>query len=121
MDCRGPASSNRPGRGKSKGKPDGWKTKARERFGVLSAFVDFILTDLSRAETAIRLILYRDARDGTARSSYDDLPRRAGLNRRNMGRAVRRLERLGLVKVVHWGGMRRGVSRYRVRGLPNDD
>jgi hypothetical protein len=28
---------------------------------------------------------YRDSRDGTARTSYDDLVRRAGLNRRNVG------------------------------------
>jgi hypothetical protein len=102
-------------RGREQGKAKG---KAGERFAVLNAFVDFGLADLSRAEIAVWLVLYRDTRDGTARTSYDDLARRAGLNRRNVGRAVRQLEARGLVKVVHRGGLRRGVSRYRVRGLP---
>jgi hypothetical protein len=88
-----------------------------ERFAVLNAFTDFALANLSRAEIAVWLVLYRDTRDGTARTSYDDIARRAGLNRRNVGRAIRRLEGRGLLKVVHRGGLRQGVSRYRVRGL----
>jgi DNA-binding transcriptional ArsR family regulator len=96
------------------------KGKSGERFAVLNAFVDFALADLSRAEIAVWLVLYRDTKEGTAKSAYDDLARRTGLNRRNVGRAVRRLEDRGLVKVVHRGGLRKGVSRYRVRGLPKD-
>jgi hypothetical protein len=107
-------------RSKPKGKPDSGKAKAGERFAVLNAFVDFALAELSRREIAVWLVLYRDTRDGTARTSYDDLARRAGLNRRNVGRALRRLELLRLLKVVHRGGLGRGVSRYRVRGLPKD-
>ena len=103
-----------------KGKQDSAKTKARERFAVLNAFVDFALAAMSRREIAVWLVLYRDTKDGTARTSYDDLARRTGLNRRNVGRAVRQLEARGLVKIVHRGGLGRGVSRYRVRGLPND-
>jgi predicted transcriptional regulator len=112
------APRSRPHGGKPKGKADGGKSKARERFALLNAFVDFALAGLSRAEVAVWLVLVRDTRDGTARTSYDDLARRAGLNRRNVGRAVRRLERLGLLTVVHRGGLRRGASRYRVLGLP---
>jgi len=100
-------------RGKAKG-------KTGERFAVLNSFVDFALAELSRAEIAVWLVLYRDTRDGTARTSYDGLARRAGLNRRTVGRALRQLERRRLVKVVHRGGLRQGVSRYRVRGLPKD-
>jgi DNA-binding transcriptional ArsR family regulator len=103
--------------GKSRG---GAKGKAGERFAVLNAFVDFALAELNRREIAVWLVLYRDTRDGTARTSYDDLARRAGLDRRNVGRALRQLEGRGLVKVVYRGGLRRGVSRYRVRGLPKD-
>jgi DNA-binding transcriptional ArsR family regulator len=101
-------------------KPGTDKATAGERFATLNAFTDFALADLSRAEIAVWLVLYRDTRDGTARTSYDDLSRRAGLNRRNVGRALRRLEGRGLVKTVHRGGIGRGVSRYRVRGLPKD-
>src|SRR4051794_23032019 len=92
-----------PGKADKADKADKAKGKARERFAVLNTFVDFALADLTRAEIAVWLILYRDTRDGTARTGYDDLARRAGLNRRNVGRALRRLEKLGLVKVVHRG------------------
>ncbi len=116
-----PAPPARPDRDKPKGTPAGGKAKAGERFAVLNAFVDFGLADLSRVELAVWLILYRDTRpDGIARTSYDDLARRAGCNRRNVGRALRRLERRGLLKIVHRGGLRRGPSRYRVRRLPKD-
>jgi hypothetical protein len=119
-DGRPAPSPNGRHRDKAKGKPAARKAKAGERFAVLNAFVDFAVAELSRAEIAVWLVLYRDTRDGTARTSYDDLARRAGMNRRNVGRAVRCLERLGLLKVVHRGGLRRGPSRYRVHGLPKD-
>jgi hypothetical protein len=119
VEPRAAPSSN--GRQRHKGKNRGEaKGKTGERFAVLNAFVDFALAELSRAESAVWLVLYRDTRDGTARTSYDDIAGRAGLNRRNVGRAIRRLEGRGLVKIVHRGGLGRGVSRYRVRGLPKD-
>jgi DNA-binding transcriptional ArsR family regulator len=117
------AAPARPDKGRQQHKGgDGGKPKGKpgERFAMLNAFVDFALSELSRAEIAVWLVLYRDTREGTARTSYDDLARRTGLNRRNVGRAVRRLEDRGLVKVIHRGGLRKGVSRYRVRGLPKD-
>ncbi len=114
MDGPNPAPPNHPHRGKPKGKPDGAKSKAGERFAVLNAFADFAMAELSRAEIAVWLVLFRDTRDGTARTSYDDIARRAGCNRRNVGRALRRLEQRGLLKIVHRGGIRRGVSRYCV-------
>src|SRR4051812_26860797 len=58
------------------------KGKAGERFPVLNTFVDFALSQLSRREIAVWLVLYRDTRDGTARTSYDDLARRTGLGRK---------------------------------------
>ena len=109
-----------PGHGKAD-KPGKAKGKAGERFAVLNRFVDFTLADLSRAEIAVWLILYRDTREGTARTAYDDLARRAGCNRRSVCRAVHRLEKLGLLKIVHRGGLGRGPSRYRVRPLAKDD
>ncbi len=116
----GPAPSSNGRHRHDKGELSQPKGKTKERFAILNAFVDFALAGLSRAEIAVWLVLFRDTRDGTARTSYDDLAGRAGLNRRNVGRAVRRLEGRGLVKVVHRGGLARGVSRYRVQGLPKD-
>jgi DNA-binding MarR family transcriptional regulator len=63
------------------------------------------------------LVLYRDSRDGIARTGQTDIARRAGINRRTVYRALRRLEGRGLVKIVYARGLGRGLSRYRVRGL----
>jgi hypothetical protein len=115
-----PAPSGRPGRGGGKGKPTGAKSKARERFAVLNAFVDFSLAGLSRAEIAVWLVLYRDTREGTARTAMAGIARRAGCSDRQVVRAVQRLEALGLVQVVYRGGLRRGASRYRVRPLTRE-
>jgi hypothetical protein len=106
---RKPTAKDR-GPGKAKG-------KTGERFAVLNAFVDFTVAELSRAEIAVWLILYRDTRDGSARTSVSDLARRAGCNRRTAFRALRGLERACLLKIVHRGGLGRGPSRYRVRPL----
>jgi hypothetical protein len=113
-----PSPAGRQG-GKPKGRPGGGRTKARERFAVLNGFADFSLADLSRAEVAVWLILFRDTRDGTARTSVTDLARRAGCDRSTVFRALRRLEGRGLVKTARRGGLRRGVSCYRVLAFPN--
>jgi hypothetical protein len=60
------------------------KRESRLRFETLNGFVDSRMADLSRAELAVWLILFRDTkRDGTARASLDDLARRPGMNRQN--------------------------------------
>ena len=97
--------------------PKGAKGAVGERFRVLNNFVDFTLAELSRAEISVWLVLFRDTRDGTARTGMADIARRAGCSRRNVVRAVQRLEQLGLIQVVHRGGFRRGASRYRVKPL----
>jgi hypothetical protein len=104
----------------SPGKAAGDRRRTGERFAMLNVFVDFALADLTRAEVAVWLVLYRDTRDGAARTGYDDLARRAGINRRNVGRALRRLESRELVKTIRRGGLGRGVSSYRLRGMPKD-
>ena len=53
------------------------RRESRLRFEMLNAFVDTGMADLSRAELAVWLILYRDTqRNGVARASLDDLARR---------------------------------------------
>jgi DNA-binding MarR family transcriptional regulator len=73
------------------------KTSRREsrlRFESLSAFVDIGMADLSRAELAVWLILYRDTkRNSTARTPLNDLARRGGIDRQTASRAVGRLAR----------------------------
>lgn len=89
------------------------------RFDVLNTFVDETLGTLCRGDVAVWLILYRDTRDGTACTSQADIGRRAGLSVRGVAKALRRLERRGLMKTVYRGGLNRGASRYRV--LPRPD
>src|SRR5206468_3441661 len=91
--------------------------KAPERFGVLNAFVDNTMGGLSRSEIIVWMILYRDTKDGTARTSQSDIARRGRMSRRTVIRALQRLEAAGLLEVIYRGGFHRGPSRYRVRGL----
>src|SRR5262249_17593826 len=98
-----------------KAKPTSKKAKVvGERFGVLNAFVDFTAGRLQRNEVLVWLILYRDTRHGIARTSQADLARRAGISRRTVIRAVRRLVGRGLLVVVCRGSIRQGPSSYRV-------
>lgn len=103
--------------GKAKGKP---ARRKGDRFAVLNAFVDFTLAGLTRNEIATWLVLYRDTRDGTARTSQADIARRAGVSDRTVRNAIRHLASKGLLRVVYRGGIGRGPSRYHVRPLPPD-
>lgn len=85
-----------------------------DRFGILNAFVDCSMADLTRAELATWMILYRDTRDGIARAAQSDIATRAGLSERAIRNAIGSLEQAGLLQVVYRGGLNRGVSRYKV-------
>lgn len=114
-----PPRAGRPTAGES-GKAKG-QAGTGERFRIINTFADFTLSQLSRAEIAVWLLLWRDTRDGTARTGITDLARRAGCDRGTVFRALKRLEQLALVSVVRRGGLRRGPSAYRVRPLAKDD
>lgn len=106
-------------RNASKAKVPG-KAKGKERFALLNTFVDFSMGELSRPEIVVWMILYRDTKEGIAQTAQADIARRGRINRRTVGRSLRRLASRGLLKIVHHGGFRRGVSRYRVRALSAD-
>jgi hypothetical protein len=114
--------SSPPDRNGTKPRQAGGKVKGKTagRFATINAFADFALAELSRAEIASWLLLWRDTKpSGTARTSLDDLARRGGMNRQTVFRALRCLQRQGLVAVVFRGGLNRGPTAYRVRPLPN--
>lgn len=103
---------------KAKGKPA--RRKTADRFAVLNAFVDCTMADLSRAESLVWLVLYRDTKpDGTARTGAADVARRIGTTRRAVVNALAKLRRRGLLRVVFKGGLNRGPSRYVVFPLPS--
>lgn len=89
-------------------------SKSRDRFKVLNNFVDFTLRDLKAADVRVWFVLYRDTKDGTASTAQTDIARRAGVSVRAVHGSVKRLERLGLLKVIYRGGLNRGSSRYRI-------
>jgi hypothetical protein len=97
------------------------KRVARLRFELRNAFVDTGMAELSRPELAVWLILYRDTkRDGTVRTSLDELARRDGMNRQTASRAVGRLARRKMLQVLRRGGLNCGPSDYRVFPFPID-
>ena len=75
------------------------------------------MAELSKAELATWLCLYRDTRNGTACTSQADIARRSGLSVRSVKYAVKRLLDVGLLERVFRGGLNRGPSRYRVQSL----
>jgi hypothetical protein len=104
---RGPRRRPKPSTGQAPG-----------RFQTLNTFVDGTLRGLNRSDMAAWLVLYRDCRDGIARTSLADMARRGGMDVRTASRAIRRLRKRGLVEVVRTGGLNRGPSTYRVNPVP---
>jgi predicted DNA-binding transcriptional regulator len=105
------------GNGERTRKGSAKRTAAGQRFKVVNTFVDFTLRTLRRNEIAVWLILWRDTRDGIARTAQADIARRAGITDRTVRRSIGKLERSGLVQVVRRGGINSGASTYRVRPL----
>jgi len=89
-------------------------SNSRDRFTVLNNFVDFTMRGLQAADIRVWFVLYRDTKDGTAATAQTDIARRAGVSVRTVHGSVKRLERLGLLKVIYRGGLNRGSSRYRI-------
>ena len=110
MNPRPSTANNSP-----KDKPK--KRATGDRFATINSFVDFTLGSLTRNEMAVWLVLWRDTKDGTARTSQTDIARRAGIGRRTVVRIIDKLASKGLLRVVHRGGLNRGMNVYRVLPL----
>lgn len=87
------------------------------RFAELNAFVDCSMSDLSRAEALTWLVLWRDTKSGTVRTSSTDIARRIGASRRAVTDALAGLRKRGLLRLIHQGGLNRGMSVYRAEPL----
>ena len=87
------------------------------RFGELNAFVDCSMAGLSRAEALTWLVLWRDTKNGTVRTSARDIARRIGASREAVTTALAKMRKVGLLRLVHQGGMVGGVSVYHVEPL----
>ena len=89
-------------------------TKSQERFKMLNRFIDDIMGSLSPSQVKVWLCLYRDSRDGVAKSAQAYIAKRCGLKRPTVSTTITELEQLGLVETIHQGGVNRGLSWYRV-------
>lgn len=99
------------------GKKDEAKRKAvANRFSDLNKFVDATMRDLTPSERTVWVVVFRDVRDGIARVSQSDIATRSGLTQSTVSLAIKRLVDRGLLRVVHQGGFRKGLSTYRIRG-----
>lgn len=87
------------------------------RWPTLNSFVDGAMGDLSRVELAVWLVLFRDVRDGTARTGMTDIARRSGCHRGSVVRAVQSLQARGLIRLVRRGRKNGGTSVYVVCGV----
>ena len=111
----------KPGRSEPAKPESKTKTKAPKkepnRWQELNNFIDITMRDLTPAQTAVWLVLFRDERRGVSKSAQPDIARRCGLSRESVSRAITELERRGLVQTLHQGGLNRGLSWYHVKAL----
>ncbi len=92
-----------------------------KRWRMLNEFIDAGGADLRPNDWRVWLVLFRDAKGDTARTSQKYVAKRLNLDRKTVGRAVKRLQTAGLLDVLHRGGFRRGPSTYRLRPMPADN
>jgi len=102
------------------GKPKRRKTgDTAGRFAVLNAFADAGARLVNPTAQACWWIIYRETKpDGLARVSHGRVADCIGVSRLTATRAIRRLERAGLLTVVRRGGLAGGASTYRVHSTP---
>ena len=104
------ATSKPPARKKKQRKP-----ASVHRFAVMNEFLDCTVADLTRSQALVWLVLFRDTRNGTARTSMQDIARRIGTSRRRTQDAINALISMGLVDRVRRGGINQGPSVYIVK------
>jgi len=91
--------------------------RSGQRFKILNDFVDCTMQQLTPRQTSVWFCLFRDSRNGVAKSAQVYVAQRCGLKRPTVSTTIGELEALGLVVTIHQGGVNRGLSWYRVSGL----
>lgn len=89
-----------------------------DRFKVLNDFCDISARLVDTTAQACWLQVYSEERDGRARISHEQIAHKLGVTRVTVSRALKRLEKAGLVEVLKRGGLHKGMSTYRVHGVP---
>jgi hypothetical protein len=88
------------------------------RWESLNAFIDVTMAGLTPRQTKVWLVLFRDCSGaGVARTAQTYIARRTGLRRPTVSTVIGELVELGLVRVIHAGGLNQGIGEYEVRAL----
>ena len=95
--------------------------RSGQRFEPLNDLVDVTMRRLTPRQIAVWLCLFRDSRDGIAKTAQTYIAERCGLQRPTVSTTIGELENLGLVETIHRGGLNRGISKYRVHGMIRGD
>lgn len=91
---------------------------SKDRFAVINAFVDVSMQTVKPIDAAVWLVLWRDTKpNGVAKMSQKQIADAVGVDERTVRRAIDHLRGAGLVDVAKRGGIGRGASTYRVRGV----
>jgi hypothetical protein len=91
------------------------------RFRTINNFLDYSAQYLTPTEALVWVLLWRDAREGLARTAQSYLASRAGVNVRTARRAVERLREVRLLTRKRQGGIGRGPSVYRIHPVPTEE
>lgn len=119
MDCPQSSSktptSNAEDTPQRKGHPKNPK-RTSDRWNALNEFVDVTMATLTPRQLKVWLVLFRDVgKNGTARTAQNYIAKRTGLRRPTVSTVISELEVMGLIRVIHAGGLNRGLSQYEVR------
>ncbi len=94
--------------------------QASGRWGESNKFDDAGARLVSTTEQACWRILFRHATNGEARISQQRIAESIGKGLRTVNRSLKKLEEVGLIKVLWRGGLNGGISTYRVYAYPPD-
>lgn len=89
------------------------------RFGDLNAFIDTAMADLTRAEIATWMTLFRftDVKKNSVTISIEKIAERSGTSVRHTHKAIGTLLEKGLLERLKTGSLNTGASVYRLHPL----
>lgn len=82
------------------------------RWPMQNEFLDVHAGGMGRLDALVWLMLYRDARNGTACTGMTDIARRLKTTRRSVVRAINHLVSAGYLTILHRGSAKGSPSRY---------
>ena len=84
------------------------------RFRLINRFLDKHARNCSPVQAMVWVVLWRDSRDGVAKTSYSRLADRLGVSRATVARAIRLLRDMGYLEVVRRGGDLAGPTLHKI-------